>query len=211
MLQGIDKGIKGRYNAYKTDRIDTKYKRGTIWKKHSAHSDVESHQGQIQSQIQAQIQNVPQNQNKNENKSQNQEQIEKRLSEIENKLFIIDNTQNDYALKTEIENFKKDMERIKESIQKYDDEISQLITQYAEMKTKIYTIESSANKPVVEEREPEKEKSPIKESPVYKTDIFDDLNKEEKKEPTREPPSLKEKINNDDDFDDFDVEDIDEL
>ena len=36
-------------------------------------------------------------------------------------------------------------------------------------------------------------------------------NKEEKKEPTREPPSLKEKINNDDDFDDFDVEDIDEL
>lgn len=168
-------------------------------------------QNQIQSQIQAQIQNVPQNQNKNENKSQNQEEIEKRLSEIENKLFIIDNTQNDYALKTEIENFKKDMERIKESIQKYDDEISQLITQYAEMKTKIYTIESSANKPVVEEREPEKEKSPIKESPAYKTDIFDDLNKEEKKEPTREPPSLKEKINNDDDFDDFDVEDIDEL
>ena len=168
-------------------------------------------QNQIQSQIQAQIQNVPQNQNKNENKSQNQEQIEKRLSEIENKLFIIDNTQNDYALKTEIENFKKDMERIKESIQKYDDEISQLITQYAEMKTKIYTIESSANKPVVEEREPEKEQLPINESPAYKTDIFDDLNKEEKKEPTREPPSLKEKINNDDDFDDFDVEDIDEL
>lgn len=120
-----------------------------------------------------------------------EEDNEKKIMEIDNKIFIVDNTMNDFALKKEVNE-----QNIK---------ISNLDKKIEEINKKPIPTFTNEITPKIEKKE------------EVETDIFDDLIKPKPKEEIK--PIIKEekknniasKIKNDDDFDDFDVEEIEEL